>query len=680
MALATIGEQISEEVKTALVGQKSVDDALKQTIQARAQEAATAFPAVWWFHQASEWDVAPWWSQQRDLDLRAFVKREGNDILAGAVASMVSKFKAMSWVVEGPKATVSWAQDLLAEAEFGKGWGTLIGKVIEDYYTTDKGAFIEITGPGKIDKALEGLPTGLAHMDSAKCTPTGDAEYPVIFHSGKDGLAHKIHVSRVIHLVDMESPNEDMKGIGWCSVSRTIASSQILLMVAKYKKEKLDDLPQAGLLLFNNVVPQRWDDARADYERERRKLGQEVWANVMTLFGIDPAQPADAKFINFSQIPDHFDEQQTITNYVNIVALAMKVDVREIWPASQGPLGSGKESEIQAQKARGKGVGELISAIERAINWKVLPSRVNFHFDNIDSEEDLQRAQLEDAKVTTIMKMFAPDPNGEMVATRDEVRQMLADNCDYFPEDFLLVDTTEDETASDTEQQEEQKDWSPHVVMDREGKIVRRLEKGYRVGIKGSSESGNYGHAGRPGQVGGSAPAGQYIYIGKEQRRQSRVGIQTVLEHGLKTGNEAVYMIGRDGTKVNGTQYGEKDYVNVEPDLLQKSSVLVHNHPSSGTFSSDDIQTMIVQGIDHLLVIGHDGTLYRASRTRNTKPVMDDVEVRWRWKEYMEKYRPEYNQRVSAGQDKSAATRECFHKAMIDLSSEFGFDYARVTP
>lgn len=480
--MATIGEQISQEVKTVLEGQKSVDDALKQTIQARAQEAASAWPAVWWFSRPSEWEIAPWWSQQRDLDLRAFVKREGNDILAGAISSMVKKFRAMNWLVEGPQATVEWAQDLLAEAEFGKGWGTLLGKVIEDYYSTDKGAWIEVIGPGRPDKELSGRPTGLAHLDSLRVTPTGDPTYPAIFHSGKDGLAHKIHASRIIHLVDMESPNEDMKGIGFCAASRVIASSMILLKISQYKREKLDDLPQAGLLLLNNVVPQKWEDAKAEYERERRKLGHEIWANIMTLIGVDPAQKAEAQFISFSQMPEHFDEQQSITNYVNVVALAMGIDVRELWPMSQGPLGSGKEAEVQSQKAKGKGVGELISAIERAINWKVLPNRVHFRFDNVDSEEDLQAAQLEDLRVSTIMKMFVPDPvSGETVATRDEVRQMLADNSGYFVEQFLEADVTGDETETDTEQADE--DEGPQVPVTEEPQEKPEEEKALRISV-----------------------------------------------------------------------------------------------------------------------------------------------------------------------------------------------------
>jgi hypothetical protein len=82
----------------------------------------------------SEEEIAPWWSEERDKDLRDFVMKEGNDILQGAVSSMVKKFRAMNWVLEGPEGdeddpqpgSVRYHQPILAESEFGEGWSTLL--------------------------------------------------------------------------------------------------------------------------------------------------------------------------------------------------------------------------------------------------------------------------------------------------------------------------------------------------------------------------------------------------------------------------------------------------------------------------------------------------------------------------------------------------------------------------
>jgi hypothetical protein len=422
----------------------------KLSIQKRVDPKATdAWPSIYWFSRREDGsDIAPWWTEQRDRDLREFYMRLGNDILQGAISSIVDKFVALSYILEGPKKAVSRYSPILAEAEFGQGWGTLLTKTLTDFFTQDKGAFWELIGAGEPNGPIIGPILGIAHLDSQFCQLTGDPTYPVVFRNAKQNSLHKLHATRVIHLVDMPSPNELFHNTGFCAVSRVIASSQVLIKIAKYKNEKLDDLPEAGLLILNNVLPQQFEDNKANYARERRRLGQEIWTNVMTLFSLDPAQPASAELISFSNLPDHFDEIASVDLYAKIVALAFGVDVREFWPLSSGSLGTATETQVMHQKAKGKGIGKVISTLERAINWKVLPSSIEFKFDFQDDEEDLLRAQIEDTKTTTIMKMW--DPISQPI-TPEEIRQMLADNVTYFSEDFLEVDITDDITQTDME-------------------------------------------------------------------------------------------------------------------------------------------------------------------------------------------------------------------------------------
>lgn len=409
-----------------------------------------------------------WWSEQRDIALRDFVYRPNNDILIGAVSSMIKKFKAMNWVIEGPLRVVNRYQRVLSTAEFFQGWSFLLGKILFDYLTQDKGAFVELIGAGDPRGAIEGPIVGMAHLDSRYCQLTGDIEYPVIFNNPKTENAHKMHTTRVSHLVDMPSPAENMYNTGFCAVSRVIGSSEILLKINKYKNEKLDDLPEAGLLLFNNILPERWNDAKADYARETRRLGQEHWRNIMTMFGLDPAQPASAELISFANLPEAFNELESTNIYINILALAFGVDVREFWPITSGALGTATESEVMHQKARGKGVGEIISMIERFINWKILPDSATFAFDFKDDQEDLLAADIDEKRTNTIMGMWQDDGLGPV--TREEIRQMLADNVSYFPDDFLEMDATEEEDATDMEIA---KMMGPLVRMDGKGKTKR---------------------------------------------------------------------------------------------------------------------------------------------------------------------------------------------------------------
>jgi hypothetical protein len=459
------------------------------SVQRRTEvQASAAGSGTIWFHRhlGTADDIWPWWAPRRDADLRQFVLAPGNDILQGAIASVIKKFKAMNWRLQGPKSRVEERQLVLSSAEFGKGWSLLISKVLYDFLSQDKGGFIELIGEGDPAGPIEGLPLGLAHLDAAQCTLTGDLDYPVVFNNAKDNTARKLHSTRVMHIVDLPSPNEDMNDVGFCSVSRVVSSSQILLKFNKYKNQKLDDLPPAGVAIFNNILETQFEDAEASYAAGRRRQGQSIFAPILQLFSLDPSKPASIDFIDFASVPDNFDENTATNLYINIVALSFGVDVREFWPISAGPLGTATETEVQHQKAKGKLIGEIISMVEREINWKVLPKSVNFAFDFQDDEEDLLRADINKKKTETIMGMWMPGSQDQETPVNAElIRQMLADNVDYFKEDFLLADITDEEDLTDTDREQK-------MILDRFGNIrypirhksylTRQAEENYRAG------------------------------------------------------------------------------------------------------------------------------------------------------------------------------------------------------
>jgi len=146
----------------------------------------------------NENDIARWWSEERERDLDQFLLREGNDILQGAVSSMVKKFKSMNWKIEGPQRVVNRYQQVLLESEFWQGWGTLISKTLQDYLTKDKGAFWELLGDGDINGELVGPVLGIVHLDSRLCQLTGDVEFPVVYHNSKTEKAPRSNVQRGI--------------------------------------------------------------------------------------------------------------------------------------------------------------------------------------------------------------------------------------------------------------------------------------------------------------------------------------------------------------------------------------------------------------------------------------------------------------------------------------------------
>jgi len=354
----------------------------------------------------------PYWSKSRDEWLVDFVHQEGNDLLAGALSTVTAKVVANSFYVEGPLLLAGVSMDMLLYwSAFGAGWNRFISPSVEGFLNRDGGGIMEFHRASRDDK--EGPALGYSHLDESKTYATKDPEYPFLYYrKGKASDPVKMHRSWVGHLIDMPSGKESLQGVGYCSVSRAVTISLTLQQVAKYKREKLSDLPPAGLLLINNLSDEEWNDLTANYDTRMTQRGNEVFRNLMVAFGVDPAYPLQAELLSFSELPDHFDDKVFTEMTIYSFALAFREDPREFWPVSSGPLGTATEAELQARSARLKGEGIICTAIERQLNrGEALPPEVQFHFDFQDDEQDILSAQLRDTKSQTIRRFWEPSPN-----------------------------------------------------------------------------------------------------------------------------------------------------------------------------------------------------------------------------------------------------------------------------
>lgn len=215
-------------------------------------------------------------------------------------------------------------------------------------------------------------------------------------------------------------------------------------------------------------------------------------------------------------------------------------------------------------------------------------------------------------------------------------------------------------------------------------------------GRKGGPGSGHWGHAGRPGTRGGSTPAGILLGAYKKARKSIRLAMQETQSHGFKTGKEALVGLRYGGEKVNGTAIGTVDSVSPSEEIMRSSKIIVHNHPGSSSLGPEDIATIFSDewGNDHIIAVGHDGTMYRASRTPRTKtadeiagmtmmmnaPNLPTAILRL-WKAEINERMHIYEPKVQSGEMSSdEAWRKHTHEAMIDLAETLGLDYQRTEP
>lgn len=381
------------------------------------------FWSLWEF--ANECDVPPWGHKGRTAALREAVQVE--PILSGAISSMLAKATSLDWQIIGGRNRVRRYHQILAEAEDGQGWTYFLDRLLFDYWCSDLGGFVELGRDGRTGPVL-----ALYNIDAARLAFTKSRAYPLIYYpatslpgiSGKGILLSPLDFFRI---VDMPSPDETKYGLGFCAVSRALRAAKVLMALYNYESEQLEDMPIPGIVSITGMTQAEVKAAFKLYEEMRKSKRQVTFKGLLWLAAqSSPINPISVNFTPFANLPESFDREQVLTHYVYTLALDFGVDVREFWPASQ--TGATKaEAEIQAQKAKGKGFGRMLSVVERAINWQVLPEGLEFAFDQKDSEDDLLREKVRAAAIANVRKLWEPSPLGEGIISTAEARRWLVE-------------------------------------------------------------------------------------------------------------------------------------------------------------------------------------------------------------------------------------------------------------
>lgn len=395
--------------------------------QTRLAKTYDQVPFIWSIFEDYANNECPAWGEMARLTDRAQRLREyarDEPILAGAVASMVSKVVSLDWQIIGGRNRVRRYHEMLSEAEDGRGWSYYLDRLAQDYLVTDVGAVTELAR----ENAAAGPVAAIYNIDSARVVLTGNAEIPARYWPWDGGKVVPLGPLDFCRAVDMPSADESRFGLGFSPVSRALKAARVLLALYRYESEQLADLPPKGLASITGMTVDEVEEAFKRFDARRAEKKQSTFKGTVFLASIaNPMQPIDVKLTPFANLPDGFDKQQALTTYVYTLSLDFGVDVREFWPASQS--GATKaEAEVQAQKAKGKGFGRMVASFEREINWNILPPGLEFAFDLKDSEDDLARANIRARVIENVRRMWEPNPaTGAGIVDTDEARRMLVE-------------------------------------------------------------------------------------------------------------------------------------------------------------------------------------------------------------------------------------------------------------
>lgn len=404
--------------------QKIERASVQEHVNAQKNEA----PADFWFEGSARTELlAPYASAQRKRDLLNYYRHPYNGMVQSAFAGMTKKWAGIDWRIKGKRNRARFER-VFETADFGDGFEAFRQKVGLDFLRFDDGAYIELIFPGHPLRPPTGPLLSVAHLPNLRCVPTGDPEFPVLYVDRK-AKRHLLHHTRVIHLVDAPDGDDSYPGYGLCALSRAIALAAQQIHMMRYIEAKLDDKPSPGYMVASNINAAQ---KHAAFERYRQEQGNDTrpeWGKTIWFYSVDPTAPASIKPVSYSEAPDAFNYKEYMEIHVNALALALGVDVQELWQLTGGTLGSGQQSMVLHAKSQNKTFAAFLDAFAPKLN-DALPAYADFEFvvrDPYAIQDEAMSAQAWAGAMSVVSKHFTTDEiRGVMAAQSPAIRDQIA--------------------------------------------------------------------------------------------------------------------------------------------------------------------------------------------------------------------------------------------------------------
>lgn len=393
---------------------KQITPVIDETIQSQVRDDATlglgldVLPLLIRAGQI----IAPYWSRRRDNQLSRFWLN--NDHVSSAFSMFVTKSASIPLKIiprdMSVKAHIKEAEYLnailLDGSDFGKGWhSSLAVKMIVSYLTQDNGMFCEVIGDGPKDALRQGPTLGFADLDPQRCQRTSNPEFPVIYND-VSGERFKLHHSRVMYASSMPSQNVRLNGVGFCSLSRMINTAQHLTDLATTEQEELGSRPKRRIFIGKKGVTAeeiRTAFSEADIQMDNEGLTR-YSKSVVLAPKIKPpvGYELEVDIQDIAQAINGEDKEKSITLGMFLIALALDIPPRWLWPASSS--GATKaDAMFQHVAGLGGGIGHLLTIFQSMLGGsplsdvlkKPIPSKFEIVFDFQDDEQDRQRAEIQ---------------------------------------------------------------------------------------------------------------------------------------------------------------------------------------------------------------------------------------------------------------------------------------------
>jgi len=358
-------------------------------------------------------------SRKRDEWLTKVVTLEPN--LMGVINNVVAIDKNRGWKMVGGRNQVLRFTEMLHNFNAApglRGWRPAISMASRSFWNTDLGSITEFGRDG-----MDGPIRQLYVVDPKKCKLTGDPLNPISYGANvkKPTIFRDIDYIRV---ASMPSYDEELRGLGYCAVSRCLELARIMVAVYEYDKETLGAKAPRGLLLLQGISQQQWNKAMENTDEQLEGLELDYFDAVAVLAS---RASIDAKMVALSALPTSFNLREWMDMLMYGYALSFGYDASEFYPVQFGALGRGTETEIQHEKATGKGKLDFVLGFQEQFQ-QFCPDTLDFQFDQRDDKGDLMQAQVQKARVDVVKTLYETGGTSrDQLISADQALSLLAD-------------------------------------------------------------------------------------------------------------------------------------------------------------------------------------------------------------------------------------------------------------
>jgi hypothetical protein len=423
----------------------------------------------WMLSPPTYTDLPIYWTPRRDWALSATPKKEA--MWANVVAIATTKFAAHGYTIKDSKNSdrrVSASQDLFKRADGGQGWVLFAQKLMRDMLTTDNGCFARIrrdddeTVQIKVKEWIAGAEqqgfadaavtssrpgakiTGLYHLDSLRCTRTGNLVYPLRYMP-VNGVQQILRWDQILMYADQPSPRAELFGVGECAADRAYPTIAKLAAMEQLVFENLTGGGANKLALLQGLQDSTLKGIIEAGHAEGQAKGLVYYLG--TILGAVPGDiPLNLIEIRLKELLTQFDPKQITDNAYLIYAKACGIPQQDVQALSGQGLGTGTQTLVLDEASRGQGaLPAFLKWWEQTVSDRILPATTELTFDD---ENDMR-----DQKMRAEVKKLRADTRSVQVQSGEispAIARQLAVDDEDIPQE-LVQDVTAGAALSDDE-------------------------------------------------------------------------------------------------------------------------------------------------------------------------------------------------------------------------------------